>query len=277
MHMTRSISGRHVRAGCRHALLALCAWLCLTSAAMAHAALTGAVPPDGTVLQAAPETFLLSFSEPVSPLVLSLVKPDGSSVALADFALKDRTLTIEAPAALGAGTHVLSWRVVSEDGHPVSGRSCFRSVPQAERSRCGRCRRPQGSRRHLAGEARALCRFLLRDRRGLRAERLHARQIRGTRIHRPHDRARAGQRRGIGSASRAGRSRGPARADCRSASLDGRARDEFRAHRVGDGGGPPLVRSRALVLERESVEPGVHLGPSRWIAVPCAQRSRERG
>lgn len=125
MHMTRSISGRHVRAGCRHALLALCGWLCLTSAAMAHAALTGAVPPDGTVLQAVPETFLLSFSEPVSPLVLSLVKPDGSSVALADFALKDRTLTIEAPAALGAGTHVLSWRVVSEDGHPVSGSILF--------------------------------------------------------------------------------------------------------------------------------------------------------
>jgi copper transport protein len=125
MHMTRSICGRRVRAVCRHALLALCAWLCLTSAAMAHASLTGAVPQDGTVLQAVPETFSLSFSEPVSPLVLSLVKPDGSSVTLPDFALRDKTLTIEAPAALGAGTHVLSWRVVSEDGHPVSGSILF--------------------------------------------------------------------------------------------------------------------------------------------------------
>ncbi|MBM3096292.1 hypothetical protein GFB56_37250 [Ensifer sp. T173] len=113
------------RALCRNTLLTLCAWFCLATAVMAHASLTGAVPQDGTVLQAVPENFSLSFSEPVSPLVLSLVKPDGRSVALPDFVLRDKTLEIKPPAGLGSGTYVLSWRVVSEDGHPVSGSIVF--------------------------------------------------------------------------------------------------------------------------------------------------------
>lgn len=123
--MNRSNLGRRFSACCRNALLAFCAWVCLSTAVMAHASLTGAMPQDGTVLQTVPEKFSLSFSEPVSPLVLSLVKPDGSSVALPDFALRDRTLAIAPPADLGSGTYVLSWRVVSEDGHPVSGSIIF--------------------------------------------------------------------------------------------------------------------------------------------------------
>lgn len=100
-------------------------WCCLTAAAMAHAALTGAVPSDGAVVAAPPKTLSLSFSEPVSPLVLKLVLPDGRARALDTFVLRDRTLEITPPADLGTGTHVLTWRVVSEDGHPVGGSTIF--------------------------------------------------------------------------------------------------------------------------------------------------------
>lgn len=100
-------------------------WCCLTVAAMAHAALTGAVPADGAVVNAPPTSLSLSFSEPVSPLVLRLVLPDGQARALETFVLRDRTLEIAAPGDLGAGTHVLVWRVVSEDGHPVAGSTIF--------------------------------------------------------------------------------------------------------------------------------------------------------
>ncbi|MCP4563374.1 MAG: copper resistance protein CopC [Bosea sp.] len=93
--------------------------------AMAHAALTKTVPADGAVIAAAPAEFSLSFSEPVSPLVLKLIGPDGTSRALTRFTLTDRTLSITAPPDLGQGTHVLSWRVVSEDGHPVGGSVLF--------------------------------------------------------------------------------------------------------------------------------------------------------
>lgn len=93
--------------------------------AFAHAALVAAVPADGAVVATPPGAFSLTFSEPVSPLVLRLVRPDGSSTLLDRYALNDATLDIAAPADLGEGTHVLSWRVISEDGHPVGGSVVF--------------------------------------------------------------------------------------------------------------------------------------------------------
>ncbi|AZO81537.1 MULTISPECIES: copper resistance protein CopC [unclassified Bosea (in: a-proteobacteria)] len=93
--------------------------------ALAHAALTKTVPADGAVVAGAPGEFSLSFSEPVSPLVLKLIGPDGTARSLGRFTLSDRTLSIAPPADLGQGTHVLSWRVISEDGHPVGGSVVF--------------------------------------------------------------------------------------------------------------------------------------------------------
>ena len=94
-------------------------------AALAHASLTSATPADGTVVAAPPTMFSLSFSEPVSPLVLKLVRPDGATTNLERFALRDKTLEITPPDDLVDGTYVMTWRVVSEDGHPVGGSSIF--------------------------------------------------------------------------------------------------------------------------------------------------------
>lgn len=93
--------------------------------AFAHAALVTADPADGMVLGQSPTQFSLTFSEPVSPLVLTLVRPDGTPLTLTAFRLSDQTIEIDNPQALGAGTHVLSWRVISADGHPVGGSVLF--------------------------------------------------------------------------------------------------------------------------------------------------------
>lgn len=95
------------------------------SQALAHAALIKADPADGAVLLQGPTQFSLTFSEPVSPLVLTLVRPDGNPVPLTSFRLRDQSVTIDNPQALGSGTHVLSWRVISADGHPVGGSVLF--------------------------------------------------------------------------------------------------------------------------------------------------------
>ena len=93
--------------------------------ALAHASLISAEPAEGSVLAAAPERFSLTFNEPVSPLVLKLVRADGAAIPLDRYALHDTRLDIEAPPGLGTGTAVLSWRVISEDGHPVGGSIVF--------------------------------------------------------------------------------------------------------------------------------------------------------
>lgn len=105
--------------------LAILATLIHAGAAWAHASLNATEPTDGTVVEAAPQSYSLTFSEPVSPLSLRLVQPDGSSVPLDRFAVKDNNVEIEPPTDLGRGTHVLTWRVVSADGHPVGGSVVF--------------------------------------------------------------------------------------------------------------------------------------------------------
>jgi copper transport protein len=107
-------------------VLILAALLAATAAgnAFAHATLLSAQPADGALLAQAPAEFVLTFNEPVSPIALRLVEPDGSGADLADVVARDATVTAPAP-ALAKGTHALSWRVISADGHPVGGSLVF--------------------------------------------------------------------------------------------------------------------------------------------------------
>ncbi len=107
------------------AALLLFAVIVAPNPAAAHAALIKAEPADGTVIATSPSSFSLTFSEAVSPLVLTLVHPDGSSLPLTSSRLDGQTVVIANPQPLGQGTHILSWRVVSEDGHPVAGSLLF--------------------------------------------------------------------------------------------------------------------------------------------------------
>lgn len=109
----------------RLVVIAVLALLVQATAALAHASLNGTEPADGAMVATAPQAYSLTFSEPVAPLSLRLIKPDGTAVGLEHFELLDRTIRIEPPSGLGNGTHVLSWRVVSTDGHPVGGSVVF--------------------------------------------------------------------------------------------------------------------------------------------------------
>ena len=101
-------------------IFVLIAVLILPGRALAHAALVATDPADGAVLAQSPAQFSLTFSEPVSPLVLTLVRPDGSRLALTSFRLNDRTVEIDNPEVLKSGTHVLSSLVVSVDGRVIA-------------------------------------------------------------------------------------------------------------------------------------------------------------
>lgn len=109
-------------------LIALLTALASSSAAFAHAALLRAEPGDGALVAEPPASLRLTFNEPVSPLVMRLVAPDGTMTTVAATA-ENTTVTVKPP-PLRRGTHVLSWRVVSADGHPVGGSLVF-SVGEA--------------------------------------------------------------------------------------------------------------------------------------------------
>ena len=110
--------------GCGLAVLvAVLAGLAQPSGAWAHASLVGSDPPAGATVANPPPTLRLDFNEPVSPLVVRLIGPTGEAATPAVKA-ENSTLTIT-PAPLSRGTHVLSWRVISADGHPVGGSVMF--------------------------------------------------------------------------------------------------------------------------------------------------------
>jgi copper transport protein len=93
--------------------------------ACAHASLVRASPADGAVVPVAPPALSLTFNEPVSPLVIRLIGPDGASIAPRSVVGENNTVTVTTPANLQRGTHLLSWRVISADGHPVGGSLMF--------------------------------------------------------------------------------------------------------------------------------------------------------
>lgn len=95
------------------------------NAAWAHAQTLTTEPADGAILAEAPASLVLRFSEPVTPLAVRLIGPDGAFTELIEAASGGETVTIGLPADLARGTQVLSWRVVSTDGHPIGGSLVF--------------------------------------------------------------------------------------------------------------------------------------------------------
>jgi len=105
-------------------LLSILALLVFNTAALAHATLIRSEPADGVVVAESPPEIRLTFNEPAAPLVLKLLRPDGSITALDQSRTEGAVLIVPLP-ALAEGTHLLSWRVASEDGHPIGGTVVF--------------------------------------------------------------------------------------------------------------------------------------------------------
>jgi copper resistance protein C len=96
--------------------------------ASAHAELISSDPESGAVLDQAPESVTLTFEEDLRPEGRALV------VTAPDDARVDRrsTLTVDGPVMrvtldplTAAGVYRVAYRVVSADGHPVSGEYTF--------------------------------------------------------------------------------------------------------------------------------------------------------
>jgi copper transport protein len=109
----------------RRVLLGALIALATATQALAHASLVASDPADGKVVPVPPAALTLRFNEPVSPLVIRLIDPAGDAIALADVRAENAIVSIPLLSMLATGTHVLSWRVISADGHPVAGAVVF--------------------------------------------------------------------------------------------------------------------------------------------------------
>jgi copper transport protein len=125
--------------------LATLLWaLCFASGVFAHASLVSADPGDGSILARAPKTVQLRFNESVTPAVIRLIDAEGKTRDDAAVRAVGDTIVITLPEDLPRGTEVLSYRVISADGHPVAGSVLFSigavtasGAPQADAGNIG--------------------------------------------------------------------------------------------------------------------------------------------
>ncbi|MFF2403061.1 copper resistance CopC/CopD family protein [Streptomyces goshikiensis] len=106
-------------------------------AAFAHAGLSGSDPADGAVLKAAPQYVTLTFTESVSfsEDSLRVLSPQNERVnprPARHVDGKDNTARVELSGKLPQGTYTVAWRVVSADGHPISGAFVFSNGKPSE-------------------------------------------------------------------------------------------------------------------------------------------------
>lgn len=96
-----------------------------TGPAVAHASLVRVVPGDGTRVDSPPSRVTLVFDENVrSPSTVVVRGPDGDAVQHGPIEVMDNTATV-AVRVTATGTYRVAFRVVSADGHPVTGETSF--------------------------------------------------------------------------------------------------------------------------------------------------------
>lgn len=118
------------------AVLLLGGLLTLTGAqsASAHAELLSTTPENGAVLDEAPAEAVLTFNESVQLIDGSIrLFPGDEDPLTLDAHVSNTSVIAALPADLADGAYALSYRVVSADGHPISGAITFTigDTPQA--------------------------------------------------------------------------------------------------------------------------------------------------
>ena len=105
-------------------LAALLSVLCIAGAAWAHATLVASEPADGSVLAQPAKMVQLHFNEGVAPAAIGLIDAAGRARDVTARAVGQSVLIV-LPDDLPQGTQIVSYRVVSQDGHPVAGSMVF--------------------------------------------------------------------------------------------------------------------------------------------------------
>ena len=100
----------------------------LAAPAAAHTDLASSTPVDGAYLSVAPSRVVLEFESALLPetVNVSILDSQGALVTEVDPDVADATVSIAWPASLPAGDYSVAYRVVSGDGHPVTGEIGFR-------------------------------------------------------------------------------------------------------------------------------------------------------
>jgi copper transport protein len=94
--------------------------------AFGHSGLAMSVPTNGASLTATPPQLELKFNTPVQVMTTQLHDASGKDFALPPPDMRTGVTDYSADLpALAAGTYILEWRALSDDGHGIGGKITF--------------------------------------------------------------------------------------------------------------------------------------------------------
>jgi methionine-rich copper-binding protein CopC len=125
----RRKTGKAAAAG----LLAFALLVMLAGPVWAHSVLLATSPARSSTISGAPASVVLTFNEmPRGEFSdIHIVGPDGARRDSGHVKVLNDTVTEDMGGTRPAGTYVVDWRVISADGHPVSGQFSFTATSAA--------------------------------------------------------------------------------------------------------------------------------------------------
>ena len=101
------------------------------SIAEAHSTLVSSVPKSGTTLGVVPNLVTLAFNEKLlvipgeQPNSLTVANSSGQSITTGPLKINGSKISITLKSKKSTGKFTVAYRVVSADGHPISGKYFF--------------------------------------------------------------------------------------------------------------------------------------------------------
>ncbi|WP_167555445.1 copper resistance protein CopC [Gottfriedia acidiceleris] len=94
--------------------------------ASAHTKLVSSNPSNGQIITEPINQITLEFEEALEQLGTIKLYKAGTATAVTNVQVKDNKLIADLPNGLENGDYKIEWKVVSEDGHPVTGQIPFK-------------------------------------------------------------------------------------------------------------------------------------------------------
>lgn len=119
----------------KNLLLAATLLTSLAGTALAHSPVNTSEPADGASLEVVPEALTLILAEPGRFMKVDVTHTtvDGSADHTMELEIPSRDMTemmeFTAP-DMGAGTYLVEWRVLGEDGHAMDGTVTYTVTPE---------------------------------------------------------------------------------------------------------------------------------------------------
>lgn len=106
-------------------IVMFCVWMIVPSVVSAHTSLSSSNPTEGQVVTENLEQINLDFATTIEELsTMELVK-EGKKIALEEIRVENKQLIGRISDPLDNGSYTILWKIVGEDGHPITGEINF--------------------------------------------------------------------------------------------------------------------------------------------------------